>query len=231
MDTKQIENQIAANQMEAMRIQSQLLQMDINNPQRQPLSNRLEIINRAQTYWANEYFKLTGQTLSIPPIKITLSSTSPAPVPQPPPTPGTSPDNTEKAKKLAEWRAMRLKIRTSLIGNPKAGQVESYLDSLEKNAGIGVPQIPEMVVFGKVVKGSHGGSAEELNGNPMSNQTFSFQDSEAVVLSPDGSTVKPSEGTLMVVYPNRKNSNSATPSKVEIHGTDMGEALKVLGGN
>ncbi len=229
MDAKQIENQIAANQMEAARIQSQLLQMDINNPQRQPLNSRLEMINRAQTYWATEYFKLTGQNISVPPIKISLSATSPAP--QPVSLPGVPNNNTAKADKLAEWKTMRSKIRTSLSGNPKAGQVESYLDSLEKNAGIGVPQIPEMVVFGKVVKGSHGGSAEELNGTPMSNQTFSFQDSEAVVLSPDGSTVKPSEGTLMVVYPNRKNSNPATPSKVEIHGTDMGEALKVLGGN
>lgn len=226
MDAKQIETQIAANQIEAMRIQSQLLQMNINNPQRQPLSNRLEVINRAQTYWANEYLKLTGQTLSIPPIKISLSATSPAL--QPVSAPGFTTDN--KANKLAEWKAMRLKIRTSLTGNPQANRVENYLNSLEKNAGIGVPQIPEMVVFGKAIKGSHGGSVEELNGTPMSNQSFSFEDSNAIVLSPDGSTVTPSEGTLMVVRRGQKTFNSNTPSKVEIHGTDMGEAFKVLQG-
>lgn len=222
MDAKQIENQIAANQIEAVRIQSQLLQMDINNPQRPPLNNRLEMINRSQIYWASEYFKLTGQNLSIPPIRITLSSTSSVS------TPGVPPNN--KADKLAEWKIMRLKIRTSLIGNPKAGRVENYLDSLEKNAGNGVPKIPEMVVFGKVVKGSHGGSAEELNGTPMTNQSFSFEDSSAVVLSPDGSTVTPSEGTLMVVRRGQKTLNSNTPPKVEVHGTDMGEAFKVIRG-
>lgn len=228
MDAKQIETQIAANQIEAMRIQSQLLQMDINNPQRQPLNNRLEMINRAQTYWAAEYFKLTGQNLSIPPIKITLSAASPKASPVS--TPGISTDNTAKANKLAEWKAMRLKIRTSLTGNPQANRVENYLNSLEKNAGISVPQIPDMVVFGKVIEGSHGGSVKELNGASMSNQTFSFEDSDAIVLSPDGSTVKPLEGTLLVVRRSQPTTNSNTPSKIEIHGTDMGEAFKVLRG-
>ncbi len=68
MEAKQIENQINANQNEAMRIQSQLLQMDFSNPQYQPLSNRLTIINRAQTYWSNEYVRLTGKEL-LPPLR------------------------------------------------------------------------------------------------------------------------------------------------------------------
>lgn len=224
MDAKQIENQISANQIEAVRIQSQLLQMDINNPQRQLLSNRLEMINRSQTYLANEYFKLTGQNLNIPPVKITVKATSSTPAS----TPTVSTNNTQT--QLAEWKATRLKIKTALTGNPKASRVELYLDIVEKNAGNKVPQIPDMVVFGNAIQGSHGGPVEDFNGTPMSNNCFSFEDSEAIVLSPNGSLVTPSKGTLMVVYRNRQHYENNTPPKIEVHGTDVGEVFKTMRG-
>lgn len=229
MDAKQIENQIAANQIEAVRIQSQLLQMDANNPQRQTLNSRLEMLNRAQTYWANEYFKLTGQNLNIPPIKITLSASLPV-TPPPLPSAFSADKNAEMANKLAEWKKMRQKITASLSGNPKASRVESYLDSVERNAGTKVPQITDMIVFGNAIQGSHGGTTEDFNGTPMSNKTFSFEDSDAIVLGPDGSVVTPSKGTLMVVYTPRNHFENNSSPKIEVHGTDMGEAFKTLRG-
>lgn len=228
MDAKQIENQIAANQLEAARIQSQLLQMDINNPQRQPLSGRLEMINRSQTYWANEYFKLTGQNITIPPIKISVKSTLPSPPAPTPPIPGIPPDNL--ANKLDEWKAIRLKIKTALMGNPRAYRVETYLDIVERNAGNKAPQINDMIVFGNAVQGSHGGQVENFNGTPMSNSCFSFEDSEAIVLSPDGSIMTPTKGTLMVVYRNRQSYENKALPQIEVHGTDLNEALKVMRG-
>lgn len=227
MDTKQIENQIAANQIEAVRIQSQLLQIDTNNPQRQPLSSRLEMINRSQTYWANEYFRLTGKNITIPPVKITVKASSPAPSP-PASTPIVSADNT--ASKLAEWKAIRSKIKTALMGNPKASRVELYLDIVERNAGNKVPQINDMIVFGNAVQGSHGGSAQEFNGTPMSNNCFSFEDSEGIVISPDGGVLTPSKGTLMVVYNKRDNYGDRTLPQIEVHGTDAGEVFKAMRG-
>lgn len=232
MDAKQIENQIAANQIEAARIQSQLLQMDINNPQRQPLSGRLEMINRSQTYWANEYFRLTGQTINVPPIKISVKATPPPPPAPTPPIPvlipGVPADNS--ANKMDKWKAMRLKVKTSLTGKPNAGRVELYLDIVERNAGNKAPQINDMVVFGNAVQGSHGGPAENFNGTPMSNSCFSFEDSEAIVLSPDGSIMTPTKGTLMVVYQNRQSYENKALPQIEVHGTDLNEALKVMRG-
>lgn len=201
--------------------------MDTNNPQRQSLSNRLEMINRSQTYWANEYFRLTGQNLNIPPVKITVKSSTPSTVP-PVSTAGVPVDNT--ANKLDEWKVIRQKIKTSLMGNPKASRVELYLDIVERNAGNSVPKITDLIVFGNAVQGSHGGPVEDFNGTPMSNNCFSFEDSEAIVLSPDGGVMTPSKGTLMVVYPNRKQAENNSLPKIEVHGTDIGEAFKAMRG-
>jgi hypothetical protein len=225
MDAKQIEYQVAANQREALQIQAQLIQMENSNPQRQALTNRLEMINRAQTYWATEYFRLTGKSLNLPPMKITVKTAPSAPAPSP-----FVPDNNSTEKGLLDWKIMREKIRASLIGNPNRMRLESYLDILEKNAGNRVPKIPDIVIFGNAIQGNHGGPVETFNGTPMSNNCFSFEDSDGIVLQPNGSVMTPTKQTLIVVYRNRNHYENDTPPKIEVHGTDLGDALKALGG-
>ena len=221
MNPKQIENQVLANQKETKQILFQLSQMTLSNPTYQQLTNRLNILNSSQSYWSNEYFKLTGKGL----IAQVVKPVSPIPMPVQPPVDQSS---------TASWKSMRNNIRNSLLGNPNSIRVENYLNSLEAKAGGGVPVISKNLVFGNARKQGSGNIDDtDFNGSEMIG-IYHFSDSETIILLENGAIWKPGTDISVLFYIHSSESNLKNslkpPPRIEFSKSDLSKTLKVLGG-
>ncbi len=220
MSAKQIEYQVIANQKETKQILFQLSQMDVSNPKYQQLTDRLNMLNRSQGYWSNEYSKITGKGL----IAQVTKTVSPIPTPVPPV------NQTTTSPTSGNWQAMRNNIRNSLFGNPNSIRVENYLNSLEANANGGVPVISGNVVFGNAKK-SGGGDIDDTdyNGSEMIG-LYHFSNSETIILLENGVVWKPGTDISVLFY----NHSSAwgspkPPPRIEVSGTDLSTTLNAMG--
>ena len=151
----QIETQLKANYQEYLKIQKQLEQIGVNNPLHKQLCGRLDMLKKAQDYWAGQYKMLTGKDILATPVQVVPNASNPLPPnipvkPISPIIPVKQINPTDSVPNTMDgWNAMREKITIAMIGNPNYIKVRNYLDNAEKVAGDGVPQLPSALVFGK----------------------------------------------------------------------------------
>ena len=234
----QIESQLKANYREFLIIQKQLEQIGVNNPLHKQLCGRLDMLKKAQNYWAGQYNMLTGKNILATAVQVVPNASNPLPPNIPvkpinPIIPVKQYNPTDSAPNTMDgWKTMREKIKIAMIGNPNYVKVQNYLDNAEKEAGNGVPQIPNALVFGK---GRQRGDifGQDYYAKPFTH-VFIEDDDGAVIIYQNGAVLKTLPDSLYVNYENQHHPYSLviqdTIPDVNLNKDELNNAFETLRG-